>query len=277
MSYHQWLNGTSTHPNDSATMEDITMRMPDAAVHLDHSSPSTSYQSHHMGSYMSSPSHRDLQATAPTRKPRMSYPDQEKATLGSEGGRPDARRHPTFRLSHIDHPKQTQINMQESIAKGTLADESKYHDAMSRTTQMQWNEQMTKSFLPPSSRDFTQKRLSLAATHPAEYGHQTSKMVAMPPSSSFPTGHGKQVLPPSTIPAEAEFKTMLPPEEPPWRLYTDPKWQTSSDPHFWSNNRTILKSDGSTENGNVVSPTWMVGLPFGSMTEMAESYPCDEH
>ena len=63
------------------------------------------------------------------------------------------------------------------------------------------------------------------------------------------------------------------PADEPWRLYTDPMLQTSSDPHYWSTNRTILKSDGHTDPGNVVSPTWMVGLPFGSMTEMAQSYP----
>ena len=50
-------------------------------------------------------------------------------------------------------------------------------------------------------------------------------------------------------------------------------WQTSSDPNFWNNNRTVLKSDSSIEPGNVLSPTWMIGLPFGSMTEMAGMYP----
>lgn len=55
-----------------------------------------------------------------------------------------------------------------------------------------------------------------------------------------------------------------------WRpTFSDPTMQTSIDPHFWSTNCTVLKADTHLKIGSVISPTCMVGLPFGSMTEMA--------
>jgi hypothetical protein len=53
-------------------------------------------------------------------------------------------------------------------------------------------------------------------------------------------------------------------------------WQTSMEPPYWSTNRTILRCDRNLEPGNVVSPTWMIGLPCGGMIEMAHYYPSED-
>ena len=52
--------------------------------------------------------------------------------------------------------------------------------------------------------------------------------------------------------------------------------QTSTEPHYWSTNCTVLKADTSLDPGNVVSPTCMVGLPFGGMVEMILPLPKGE-
>ena len=38
----------------------------------------------------------------------------------------------------------------------------------------------------------------------------------------------------------------------------------------------MLKADTNMENGIVISPTFMHGLPFGSMTEAAHHYPSED-
>ena len=146
----------------------------------------------------------------------------------------------------------------------------------------QWSEQLSMPLSPSSgsSRDAKQSRPpALAATHPSKYGSQTSpsSMPPPPPPQLLPMQSIKQTLLPPTKSFSGDHASQYsPPTDVPWRVYTDPMWQTSSDPHFWSVNRTVLKADSSTEVGNVVSPTWMVGLPFGSITEMAECYPSGE-
>ncbi|KAK5168830.1 uncharacterized protein LTR77_006139 [Saxophila tyrrhenica] len=56
----------------------------------------------------------------------------------------------------------------------------------------------------------------------------------------------------------------------------DSKLQTAIEPPHWSTNCTVLKADSSTDKGNVVSPTCMVGLPFGGMVEMMLPLPGGE-
>jgi hypothetical protein len=55
-----------------------------------------------------------------------------------------------------------------------------------------------------------------------------------------------------------------------------PKIRNSSDVPEWTTNFTVLKCDTRLGCGNVTSPTFMVGLPFGGITEMACYYPSEQ-
>jgi hypothetical protein len=150
-----------------------------------------------------------------------------------------------------------------------------YHEAISRKTEKSFNEQLARSFASPiESREVAQGRPpSLAATHPALYKSKPSNTKNQPPASTSMQSGKWTSLSSSQSPLSTSSNFALPAAEVPWRFYADPMYQTSSDPQYWATNRTILKVDANTEHGNVISPTWMVGLPFGSMTEMAEAYP----
>ena len=114
-----------------------------------------------------------------------------------------------------------------------------------------------------------QKFSSLAATHPAKYRQvPPNTMLPSPPSS--PSCSPDQALPLPTEMPPPQLPTPAP--EAPWGVYTDPMLQTSSDPHFWGTNCTILRADRNLEPGNVISPTAMIGLPCGGMIEM--TLPC---
>ncbi|KAK3697711.1 hypothetical protein LTR37_017293 [Vermiconidia calcicola] len=105
-----------------------------------------------------------------------------------------------------------------------------------------------------------QKFSSLAATHPAKYRQvPPNTMLPSPPSS--PSCSPDQALPLPTEMPPPQLPTPAP--EAPWGVYTDPMLQTSSDPHFWGTNCTILRADRNLEPGNVISPTAMIGLPCG--------------
>jgi hypothetical protein len=61
-----------------------------------------------------------------------------------------------------------------------------------------------------------------------------------------------------------------------YRAFSGPMLQTSTVPPRWSTNCTVLKADTSIDVGNVTSPTCMIGLPFGGMTEMTLPLPPGE-
>lgn len=81
--------------------------------------------------------------------------------------------------------------------------------------------------------------------------------------------------------------------ERPWEAHNDPtvihpsasrcdspyltqlQFTTSDRPPLWWRNGTVLRSDTELSNG-AISPTHMIGLPFGSMVEMAHYYPPEE-
>lgn len=172
----------------------------------------------------------------------------------------EPRSHPTIRLPHIQHNTSTGVNSQHNEIEMTSAKKSMYHEAVSRKTQVHFDELLAKAFLGSRDSEAQQPverktRSSLAATHPSLYHN--------PPEKSPPTSMQSDKLV-SSSPDESQSSTLpssgLPPAALPWRKDTaDPMWQTSSEPHYWTRNRTILKVDASVEHGNVVSPTWMVG------------------
>jgi hypothetical protein len=166
-----------------------------------------------------------------------------------------------MRWSNIQHNTSSIVNSQEDDIDMTSAKKSKYHEAVSRSTKDRFDQELARAFL--GSRDVeaqqpVQKKAhpSLAATHPSLYQNspqkssptsiQSNKLVSLSPDRS----------PWTTLPSSS-----MPPPTLPWRQETaDPMWQASSDPHYWTRNRTILKVDASVDHGNVVSPTWMVGM-----------------
>lgn len=184
------------------------------------------------------------------------------------------RQHPTVRLSHIQPAADPPLRPKQHLDADFMVEKSKYHDAMTKTISAEFNQHITKTLAPPSSRDTNKTLPSLAATHPANYSAQARKMMPPPPPPLHRNREYVQTLPSHTLAPRPHGPTLeSSPAEAPWRQYTDPMWQTSSDPHYWSRNRTVLKSDCNIEIGNVTSPTWMIGLPFGGMTEMAMCYP----
>lgn len=52
---------------------------------------------------------------------------------------------------------------------------------------------------------------------------------------------------------------------------------TASDvPPYWYRNHTVMKADTDLTHGAVTSPTFMHGLPFGTMIEAAHHYPSED-
>ena len=192
----------------------------------------------------------------------------------------EARSHATMRLSHIKHCAQSERRTLPPPSN-ISAEQLKYRKAMSKTAETEWQQQLSKSLKPPQrkSRDVTQQRPpSLSATHPYNYAQLPTKITNPSPPNSTREMHERAIpllVKPATSVSHKRDMSMSD-SPPPWRQYTDPMWQTSSDPHFWSVNRTILRSDRLVDPGNAISPTWMIGLPFGGMTEMAHSYPQNE-
>ena len=105
--------------------------------------------------------------------------------------------------------------------------------------------------------------------------------ICHPPTTKDPVRHQKGLLPsPPASPQHVMSETLLHvanarplpspggTETPSNLPSQDPMFQTSTNAHFWSTNCTVLKVDTCIRHGNVTSPTCMVGLPFGSMTEM---------
>lgn len=135
----------------------------------------------------------------------------------------------------------------------------------------------------PSARALTPKRrqsrdtrkanrpVSLAATHPANYARSPSIAALRPlPSHLFARPTSQLATPPSsttTSPPQAALNKS--PVELPWRQYTDAMHQTSWDTHVWTQSWGRLRADTEIELGYVTSSVPMLGLPFGSMTEMA--------
>ena len=107
----------------------------------------------------------------------------------------------------------------------------------------------------------SQSRRSLAATHPALY-HKIQDVAA-------------KKMPPPPLPSklktnsQSPFKVKLPSGQP----YTDPKQLESVEPRFADPGLRMLKIDVDPSIPHVVSPVFMIGLPFGGMSEAAHIYP----
>jgi hypothetical protein len=172
-----------------------------------------------------------------------------------------------MRLSHIQRDTSTGVNSRQNEIDKISAKKSKYHEAVSQSTKDRFDQELARAFL--GSRDDEAQQpvqrkahSSLAATHPSLYHNspkksspiymQSDKLVSLPPDQS-------QL---STLPS-----SNLPPVALPWRKDTaDHMWQISSDPHYWTTNRTVLKADANIDHGNVVSPTWMIGTVVSRIT-----------
>jgi hypothetical protein len=160
-----------------------------------------------------------------------------------------------MRLSHIQHNTSSIVNSQQDDIDIASAKKSKYHEAVSRSTKDRFDQELARAFLgsrDDEAQEPVQRKAhsSLAATHPSLYHKSPVK-----PSPTF-IESDKLV---SLSPDKNQWST-LPSSSLPWRKDTaDPMWQMSSDPHYWTRNRTILKVDANVEHGNVLSPTFMVG------------------
>ena len=201
----------------------------------------------------------------------------KRSPLSAKNGRnsgTEPRSHPTMRLSHIQHNTSSSVISQQDETDMTSAKKAKYHEAVSQSTRNRFEQELSNAFAMPlgqGSRDEVDEaqqpaqrkaRVSLAATHPSLYHHSPQK--PLPPSMQSDRAV-------SLSPDQSSFSPLpsssSPPVELPWRkAAADPKWQTSSDPHYWTVNRTVLKADTSVEHGNVVSPAFMIGAGFSSMT-----------
>lgn len=196
-------------------------------------------------------------ATTESNKATGSSKRANSSTVAGGEGRP----HPKLRLSHIQPPFNTPTRGSEQIS----AEKSKYHEVLSRTTQSRFDEQLASLFKPiftmpsgqeaPSeSRDELVRRPpGLAATHPSNYKTQHEVI------NSANVPEPMQIVQQTTLLAN---QSLQPPNTSslPSAPYTDPMLQTSMDIPDWTRNRTILRTETSLENGNVVSPTWMIGM-----------------
>ena len=146
---------------------------------------------------------------------------------------------------------------------------------------------------PSSSRDTDarakefQRPSAPAATHPSCYNQhqrqQTPKMLLTPPpeprkprklaqpKSKRAKFGEKEVAPLIEFSEEpARDKSPTPPADP--RTFTDPKRLQSAEPPMWNPISGHLKIDTDPKQPKVLSPIFMIGLPFGDQIEMANDY-----
>jgi hypothetical protein len=107
-------------------------------------------------------------------------------------------------------------------------------------------------------------RQSLCATHPAQY------VMAPPPTQTTP-------LKPSMSSAHVTQPRVPPhrtfPPSPPYQVYSDPKRLAGfGEPALPDASPRMLKTDTQSAQSNIVSPMFLVPLPFGSLVEMAAVY-----
>lgn len=124
---------------------------------------------------------------------------------------------------------------------------------------------------------------SLAATHPVQYqapgaGPATRAEQTRPSSTTSATPSGVENAPPSASIQASQAglrsnttSTQL--VKPPWTLILDPMHHTSRKLRPASDNLRGLGSAEKLGGALVVSPVWMIGLPFGSVIEQANTYP----
>jgi hypothetical protein len=134
-----------------------------------------------------------------------------------------------------------------------------------------------KDVRPEISRDHmaTKPLRHQAATY---HFSQSTTMLPSPPSSPTATLQTPP-LPKSKITTTSSLtkeKVGKPANALPLESFPDPMMQTSTVPFYWGSDCTVLKADTSIQHGSVTSPTCMVGLPFGSMTEMSLPHPGSE-
>lgn len=255
MAYHQWLSSTSEPQPTPGSMGGQDVQMSD--------SPPPLAQHKYPG-----PNDGILLPDALGSSPDdYGYNQAVHRTTGAQSGEAvyersaefllDSHHHPSLRLSHIEHSAQVDVQMAQRHPSDHA--KAKYHEAMQRTTGVQWSHQMSKAFAYPDagSRDSAgcegrpPRPSGLAATHPGNYvlrGPQNMPPLAPPPLSSF-----EEFMSQMTTSRPEPISPLRPSPEPPWRLYADPMRHTSQDPHFWGKNGTILRSDRHLELGNVIS------------------------
>lgn len=151
------------------------------------------------------------------------------------------------------------------------------HHQQSRSCSRETDARAAKSQRPPA----------LAVTHPSCYNQhqrqQTPKMLLTPPPE--PRKPRKLAQPKSKRAkfGEEKFarliefteeptrdKSPTPPADP--RTFTDPKRVQSAEPPTWNPISGHLKIDTNPKQPKVLSPIFMIGLPFGDQIEMANDY-----
>lgn len=131
---------------------------------------------------------------------------------------------------------------------------------------------VVKKTLPPkkknknvvaATRDSKPALPRLAATHPSLYHQPPTEVDARMPLPSL------QMKPVDVGLDHAQQKSQSPVK--PWQTYCDPKASTSAamcgDPRL-----RLLEIDVDPEEPNVISPGWMIALPFGTLVEAACEY-----
>lgn len=125
--------------------------------------------------------------------------------------------------------------------------------------------------LPPKKKTLrdskAQRPPSLAATHPVSYSQQARDAKTMPPPSQ------KRIKLEATI--KPELKPLPQPREPMplCRQIHDPKGLISYEPLLAEPMYRHLSSDTKPDRPKVISPTFMIALPLGTLIEGANYYP----
>lgn len=115
------------------------------------------------------------------------------------------------------------------------------------------------------SRAIAPPRLSsLAATHPSLYTPPTK------PCQTFQV-QSKDAQTASTVVHNPDSTHVGKTSAPPWRVYSDPTYMTSTTANLNDPMFRMLKSDVQTQP-NVISPLFLIGLPLGTLIEAAHQY-----
>lgn len=158
----------------------------------------------------------------------------------------------------------------------TFAAEDYHHDSGCDTTDPPMMNAIDPSSPPkkPISRDGKfQRPPSLAATHPASYFQHTQHVQQNMPSSPAQ----KRIKLEPTVKLEQETAPKDRQHQPLCQQIHDPKFLTSREPAADHPMYRHLRSDTAPDQPSVISPTFMIALPLGTLIEAANYYPAMKH
>ena len=268
MSYHQWLSSAPKHHLTSSTPDGFSSFKLNTA--RPYSSQPPTEKNHPARRPMAPPT---IPATKANQAPPFNRRDSGFAVSYSAAEYPvavsPANFNPFTPPSEIDDMVQTGGEVYQKHREYRIRDVQVDSMEVEYSNRPQPNPNMstTSSSHNRQSRDAKSGSIS---GNPAKKGSHRTMLPSPPQSPRMSTRPSPVPIRNVAVRKSSSHPKTLTGNRP---AYDDPMMQTSTDPHYWAVNCTVLKADTRMEPGNVISPTCMIGLPFGGMVEMTLPLP----